>query len=75
MGKTKLIKLRKEIPASWEEVLEQYIWFKQAEGLRETTIKGHRDVIRLLYSRYPDGWQHPKQAILAFMAENIKPAT
>lgn len=71
----KVLKLRKEVPASWEEVLQQYLWFKQAEGLKESTIKGQEDIIKIFFSRHPEGYTEPKAAVLAFMAEKIKPAT
>lgn len=75
MAKEKVLRLRKDVPDSWEEVLEQFLWFKQAEGLREATVRGHRDVVRLFHTRYAEAWLNPKKAVLAFMAEEIKAAT
>ncbi len=75
MAKEKVLRLRKEVTESWQEVLEQYLWFKQAEGLREATVRGHRDVVRLFHTRYPEAWENPKKAVLAFMAEDIKAST
>lgn len=77
MAKKKVVQFRKDLPSTWEEALQQYLWFKQAEGLREVTIRGERDVIRLFYKRHPDAWGqiNPKMPIYEFMAEKIMPAT
>lgn len=60
---------------SWEDVLEEYVTFQRARGLRESTIKAQREIISLFFRRYPNAWQDPKPAALAFMAENIAAAT
>jgi hypothetical protein len=30
----KVRSIRKDIPDTWEEAMQQYLWFKKAEGLR-----------------------------------------
>lgn len=71
----KVRSIKKDIPESWEEAMQQYLWYKKAAGLRNSTIKGQQDIIRIFFTRYPKAWDNPKTAILAFMAENVKPAT
>lgn len=77
MARRTVVQIRKDVPATWEEALQQYLWFKQAEGLREITIKGHKDVIKLLFKRHPKAYKTDKLkfAVYAFMGESIKPAT
>jgi len=77
MARKKVVRIRKDVPSSWEEALQQYLWFKQAEGLRDITLKGHRDVIRLLFKSHPEAYDADKvkYAVYAFMGEKIKPAT
>lgn len=67
----------KQTPSSWQEAMEQYLAFKQAQGLRPITIRGHRDVIRLFFKRHPEAYpsDDPRAAVYAFMGEDIKPAT
>lgn len=73
----KVVQFKQEIPSTWEEALQDYLWFKQAEGLREITLNGHRHVIKLFYKRHPEAWGQtcPKTSVYAFMGEKIKPAT
>lgn len=68
---------RRSIPPTWQEALEQYLLFKKAQGLRPITIQGHRDVIRLFFKRHPEayGSDNPRNAVYAFMGEDVKPAT
>lgn len=78
MARVKVLQIKKHVPATWEEAMQNYLWFKQAEGLREATINGHRDVIKLFFKRHPDAYGDPqklKSSVYAFMGENIKPAT
>jgi integrase len=56
--------------------MRQFLWWEQAQGLREITLKGQRDVIRLFFNRHPTAWQGKlKESAYAFLAEKIKPAT
>lgn len=78
MARVKVLQIKKDVPATWGEAMQNYLWFKQAEGLREDTINGHRDVIKLFFKRHPDAYGAPsklKSSVYAFMGENIKPAT
>ena len=73
----KILRIRKDLPTSWQDAMQQYLWFKQAEGLREITLKGHRDVISLFFKRHPEAFDPAKlrPSVYAFMGEKIKPAT
>lgn len=75
MPRGKVLCIRKDVP-TWGESLEQFLFFKQAQGLRPITIKGHKDVITLFFKRYPEAWGgNLKQAVYSFFAEDVKPAT
>ncbi|NPV71479.1 MAG: phage integrase family protein [Firmicutes bacterium] len=72
----RVLRLRKAAAATWQEAMQQYLWFKQAQGLRDITIKGHRDVIGLFFRRHPDAWTGELlESVYSFMGERIKPAT
>jgi site-specific recombinase XerD len=73
----KVVRLPKSLPSTWGEAMEQYLCFKQAQGVRPRTLKGHRDEISLFFRRHPEAWDPAKlkQAVYAFMGEDIKPAT
>jgi hypothetical protein len=69
------MRIRKVQPSTWQERLDQCILRKAAQGLRPITLKGHRDVIRLMFRRYPETWcDNPKDGVYRFMGESIKPA-
>ncbi|NPV90529.1 MAG: site-specific integrase [Firmicutes bacterium] len=77
MARSKVLRFQQDIPATWQEALQQYLWFKQAEGLREITLKGHKDVISLFFKRHPEAYNSTKlkPSLYAFMGEPVKPAT
>jgi len=45
--------------------------------LRSITLRGHRGVVRLFFTRHPEAWEGGKlkQAVYEFMGEDIKSAT
>jgi len=40
----KVLKITSRSEMDWDEVLVDYLMFKNAQGLRDITVKGHRDV-------------------------------
>ncbi len=65
-------------PQTWQEAMEEYLLYKKAEGLRDITIKGHSDVIKLFYKRHPNAYnsnEELKKAAYAFFGEKISSAT
>lgn len=76
MPRGRVLRIRKDIPATWEEALQQYLYFKQAEGLRPATIEGHQREVTIFFRRHPEAWGGKlKQAVYAFFAEDVQPAT
>lgn len=73
-----ILRFKQEIPQTWQEALDSYLFLKQAQGLRKATITGHRDVVRCFFNRHPDAWppgSNISQYIYTFMGEEIAPAT
>ncbi|RDV84896.1 tyrosine-type recombinase/integrase [Ammonifex thiophilus] len=63
---------------TWEDALQQYLCFKQAQGLKQSTVRSHAEVISLFFKRHPYAWEGGsklKKAVYAFLGEKIKPAT
>ena len=74
---TKVMKIKKRSPRlSWNNAIEEYLLLKKAQGLRDITVKGHRNVMELFFKRHPDCWPYDvKEAVYRFMGEDIKPTT
>jgi site-specific recombinase XerD len=73
----KVMRLHKAAPKrTWSSALEEYLLFKKAQGLRDITVKGHRNVMELFFKRHPSCWpDEVKEAVYRFMGEDIKPGT
>jgi len=73
----KVLRIRKDVPATWEEALQQFLWFKQAQGVSDTTLGDYRYHVAQFFKRYPEAY-HPgklKPAALEYMAQKVKPNT
>ena len=57
MAKNKVVKIKKDIPATWEESSKQFCWWKQAEGISERTIDDYKKHIGQFYRAFPEAWQ------------------
>ncbi len=69
-------KAKRGVHLTWQHALDDYIAYKQAQGLREITLNGHRNVIGLFYRRHPEAWEgDTRKSLYEFMGESIKPAT
>jgi site-specific recombinase XerD len=58
MSKAMTIKETTHINHSWEEVLEEFILVKQAEGRAWRTIDDYRSHIRRFFIQYPQAWEN-----------------
>ena len=52
----RVMRIRKTASRTRQEALEEYLLFKKAQGLRDITVKGHRDVMSLFFKRHPECW-------------------
>ncbi len=75
MAKRKAVRVVKR-QLTWEEAMEQFILWKQAQGMAPRTIEDYRFHVGLLFRRHPGSWpDEVKDAIIEHMAEPVKPAT
>ncbi|MQL54012.1 tyrosine-type recombinase/integrase [Desulfofundulus thermobenzoicus] len=77
MAKGKVLKLRKDVPATWEEALQQFIWWKQGEQKSKRTIEDYRYHVTRFFTNHPDAYnpRNLKKCVLEYMAMECKPAT
>lgn len=73
----RVVRLEKSLPATWEEALRDFLFYKQAQGVSETTVNDYNRFVRRFFNRYPDAFEQSKlkPAILEFMAQRVKPVT
>ncbi|APC07618.1 site-specific integrase [Neomoorella thermoacetica] len=72
----KVVRLRKDLPKTWQEAVEDYLYWKRAQGLRESTIKSIEEVLGLFFKQHPEAWiDGLRKSLFNFLAEPIKPAT
>lgn len=61
--------------ASWEEVLELFIFFRKTEGYSKRTIEDYRYHITHLFKEWPQAWDpacpsKAKAAVLSYLAQD-----
>lgn len=64
--------------ANGEQVIEQFIYWKQAQGLSPTTISDYRNHVKRFFKRFPDAFENQdklKNSLLKYMSQPVKPAT
>ncbi len=74
---SKKLKLKKQIPESWTDALQQFLYLKQAQGLAPRTLEDYRKHVTHFFTKYPQAYQEEnlKQSIFEYMAQNVKPGT
>lgn len=60
MAKSRNLRVKKVVPDTWEEALEQFLCWKKAEGLSNTTLEDYRIHISRLFKRFPKAYQPQK---------------
>lgn len=77
MAKGKVLKLRKDVPATWEEALQQFLFWKQGEQKSKRTIEDYRYHISRFFKLFPEAYnsRNLKRYVLEYMAMECKPAT
>ena len=68
--------LKKDRPGTWQDALQQFLWFKQAENLSPTTLNGYQTYIGLFFKQFPEAYDEAnlKQSLSNFMAQQAKSA-
>ncbi|BAF60316.1 integrase [Pelotomaculum thermopropionicum SI] len=77
MAKKKVATVRKEVPDTWQEALQGFLFWKQAQGLAERTLTDYRKHVSQFFNRHPKAYnsKNLKSAVLEYMAQPVKPAT
>ncbi len=66
MARSKVVAIQRECPATWEEALQQFLWWKQAQGVSKDCIVAF---VKCPHSNtYPGG---TSSAIYARLSESI----
>ena len=58
-----------------EEVVSQFLLFKQATGIAARTYKDYKKTISLLFSRFPDALDYPRKRTLEFLSSYENPCS
>jgi len=77
LAKGKVLKLRKDVPATWEEALQQFLSWKQGEQKSKRTIEDYRYHVTQFFKHFPEAYdcRNVKKCVCAYMARDCKPAT
>jgi len=51
-----------------EDIVPQFILFKQASGLSERTIRDYKQLLKLFFLRYPDALEFPRERTLELLS-------
>jgi site-specific recombinase XerD len=70
-------KMKRQIPASWTDALESFLFWKQAQGLAPRTLEDYRKHVTQFFTRYPQAYQEEnlRKSIQEYIAQTVKPAT
>lgn len=74
---SKVTRIHKQLPQTWKEAADEYIIFKQAQGLAQSTIKDYKFHLARFFKRYPDAYNQDnlKTSVMQYMSQKIAPAT
>ncbi|MCL6447854.1 MAG: tyrosine-type recombinase/integrase [Armatimonadetes bacterium] len=77
MAKGKVLKLRKDVPATWEEALQQFLFWKQGEQKSKRTIEDYRYHVTQFFKHFPDAYnpKNVRKCVLEYMSRECKPTT
>ncbi|PWK06583.1 tyrosine-type recombinase/integrase [Tumebacillus permanentifrigoris] len=81
MQKTPKKRLQKvaAVVGSWEEVLREFLFFKQAQHrVGPTTLSDYEGHVRRYFKRFPQSWQDPTSlsaSVMEYMSDDVKPVT
>jgi site-specific recombinase XerD len=77
MHRAKVIAFRSDQPATWQELLEEFLTFKRAQGRSPRTLQDYDGTVHLFFKRYPLAWNSPnlKMHLMDFLTKSKCPAT
>lgn len=66
----------KRVWGSWDDMMQEFVWFKQAQGLSETTLADYRKHISRFFHRHPESNpESVKACVMEYMGQRVAPAT
>jgi site-specific recombinase XerD len=72
-------KIKSVVTVNWTEALEQFLFWKKAQGISEQTYKDYNQQVRLFFKRYPDSFEsieNLKHNVFHYLGQDdIKPCT
>lgn len=73
----RVLRIGNIVPKTWDDACQDFIHWKMAQGLSDTTINDYKKHIRQFFSRYPKAFdeRYLKDGLLEYMSQPIKPAT
>ena len=74
---SRILRLEGNVNVNWEEALQGFLFWKQAQGLSKTTLNDYERHAEMFFKRFPNSWQSDdlRRCLLEYMADDIKPAT
>jgi len=77
MSLKKVVRLDKKKMNTWEDSLKSFLFWKQAQGISQTTLNDYQCHVRMFFKRFSDSWDNQllRESILEYMSDQIKPAT
>lgn len=73
----RVTRINRVLSKTWEDAMQEFIHWKMAQGLSETTVKDYKKHISQFFKRYPDAFDECflKERLMEYMSQPIKPAT
>lgn len=69
---------KKTIKTSWQDALQQFLFYKRAEGRSELTLRDYEFHVTNFFKHFPNCFDNEKQlkkCLLEYLSQPIKPAT
>jgi site-specific recombinase XerD len=75
MSRKRVTKIQ-SVGCTWEQALKEFILWKQAQAVSDTTLNDYESHVSRFFQRY-DCWQKPsfREYVHEYMSDKIKPAT
>ncbi|NPV78921.1 MAG: tyrosine-type recombinase/integrase [Firmicutes bacterium] len=73
----KLFRIHKKLPDTWKDALQDFLSWKQAQGVASRTIKDYKDHVSRFFTACPDAYDpaNLRQRVMEYMSQEIMPAT
>jgi len=77
MPRQKAVVREQDFPNTWQDSLEEFLWFKQAQGISPRTALDYRYHVNRFFKDFPKAWHggRLKQSLYEYLSVPCKPAT